>query len=308
MHEVRVTVPDGQSGEVARVALGTGIEEVSVYRIYSHGPNQVKEVVAAETSTPRARAFIDALFQTEWFDLASYSITTRELRSIVAHGSIAEVTRPMVEPALDVLQDLWQLSHVTSSYIGRAAAAAILLAYGMFENSAISIVIAALFLPFLSQVLSISFGIWAGDWALAKVGFSALCVSTAVSIAAGALVAALHPANLAFSDFKRPLVSFALSSVIGIAAGLASADDAGRRYLIGVAAAVQYAVFPVWFGISLVCGFPPMPIVLERIESFGINFVTIGVTSVCVYGLIGMRREEVGRLRSKVNSRLGAIG
>lgn len=296
-----MSVPEGQSSEVARVALGTGIEEVAVYKVYTHSPNQSKEVISVETSTPRAKAFIDALFRTEWFDLAQHSITTREIRSILGRGSIAELTRPMIEPALDVLEDLWQLSHVTPSYIGRAASAAILLAYGMFENSPIAIVIAALFLPFLSQVLSISFGLWTADWALAKVGALALCVITILSIAAGAIMAILYPGTLGFSDFKPPLVSFGISFVIGIAAGLASADDAGRRYLIGVAAAVQYAVFPVWFGVSLVRGFPALPIVVQRIESFSINILAIGATAVCVYGLAGMRREEVRRLRTKLD-------
>jgi hypothetical protein len=40
-----------------------------------------------------------------------------------------------------------------------AAAGAILLATGILENNPISIVIAALFLPFLSQVLALSFGL-----------------------------------------------------------------------------------------------------------------------------------------------------
>jgi hypothetical protein len=36
--------------------------------------------------------------------------------------------------------------------------------------------------------------------------------------------------------------------LVGVAAGLSNADDTGRRYLIGVAAAVQLAIFPVWLG------------------------------------------------------------
>ena len=87
--------------------------------------------------------------------------------------------------------------------------------------------------------------------------------------------------------------------VIGIAAGLSSADDAGRRYLIGVAAAVQYAVFPVWFGTCIVVGFPGGSVIAQRIETFVIN-VTIAVAAAFVYALAGMRKEEVGRFRSKI--------
>ncbi len=41
------------------------------------------------------------------------------------------------------------MSHVRASYLGRAAGGAILLADGVIHNSSISIVVAALFLPFL---------------------------------------------------------------------------------------------------------------------------------------------------------------
>ena len=302
MHEIRVTVPQERSSQVARIALAAGIEQVAVYKVYVHGPNQEKEVVSAETSTPRAKAFLDALFSAPWFDPRECSLTARELRGILGGERMSEVTRPMVEPGLDVLEDLWQLSHITPSYVGRAGSAAILLAYGMFENSAISIVIAALIVPFLSQVLALSFGLWAGDRSLTKQGSLAICVSATISVAAGALVALLYAGPLLFADFKSPLVSFGISSVIGVAAGLASADDAGRRYLIGVAAAVQYAVFPVWLGICLVRGFPDTALVTERIGTFALNVVTIAVMAVGVYAWAGMRREDVRRF-SKLNSK-----
>jgi len=59
-----------------------------------------------------------------------------------------------------VIQDLWQLSHVTPSYVGRAAAGGILLATGIIDDNAIAIVVAALFLPFPAEVLAMSFGLW----------------------------------------------------------------------------------------------------------------------------------------------------
>ncbi len=104
---------------------------------------------------------------------------------------------------------------------------------------------------------------------------------------------------MTFMDFKGPLPSFGISAIIGVAAGLATADDAGRRYLIGVAAAVQYAVFPVWIGYCLVRGFPDSGIVGPRIGSFVINVITIGGVAALVYVWTGMRREDVHRLRQK---------
>jgi len=272
-----------------------------VYDVYVHGPDLRKQIISVETSTPRAKEFVDALFSADWFDPKRYSITTRELRAIFSSEHVSEITRPMIEPALDVLEDLWQLNHVTPSYIARATGAALLLAYGMFRNSAIAIVVAALFLPFLSQVLAIGFGLWAGDRHLAKQGLKALSLSTVVSVLGGAAVALLHGGELAFSEFQTPLVAFGISSVIGVAAGLSSADDAGRRYLIGVAAAVQYAVFPVWFGTCIVLGFPEGAVIAERVGTFAINIVTIAGAAAFVYALIGMRKEEVGRFRSKIS-------
>jgi hypothetical protein len=52
MHEVGVTVPDGDSHRVAQVALAAGIKQVAVQKIYVHGPNHEMEVVSAEPSTP----------------------------------------------------------------------------------------------------------------------------------------------------------------------------------------------------------------------------------------------------------------
>lgn len=289
MHEIRVTVREGQSSEVARIASAAGIDRLAVFKIFLTGLNEPREMVSAETSTPRAKAFIDGLLSAKWFDAKECSITARELRAILDGQPLLEITRPMVEPGPDVLEDLWQLSHVTPSYIGRAAAAALLLAYGMFENSPISIVVAALFVPFLSQVLATTFGLCARDRGLVWHGLKALGASTIACILAGLVTAVLYPGPFRFQDFKSPLVSFALSTVIGIAAGLASADDAGRRYLIGVAAAVQYAVFPVWFGICLARGFPETHVVLERLTAFGINVVTIAVTSGFVYSRMARR-------------------
>jgi hypothetical protein len=69
----------------------------------------------------------------------------------------------MSEPFPDVIQDLWQPSHLTVSYVGRAAAGAILLATGILDDNPVAIVVAALFLPFLAEVLAISFGLWSRD-------------------------------------------------------------------------------------------------------------------------------------------------
>jgi hypothetical protein len=300
VHEIRVTVPDGESERVARIAAGAGIDRITVYKVFVRGLEQSREVVSAEGSTPCSKAFVDGLLSSDWFNAADCPVTAREIRAILNNKPLSEVTRPMVEPALDVLEDLWVLNHITPSYFGRACSSALLLAYGMFDNSAISIVVAALFLPFLSQVLGISFGLWAGDRLLARTAALALAISTLVSVLAGAVIALSYGGPLAFTDFKPPLWSFIFSCAIGVTAGLTSADDAGRRYIIGVAAAAQSAVFPVWFGVCLTRGFPGSETTLERIATFGINLLTIALVSGAVYASIGLKPAEVGHFRSKV--------
>ena len=198
MHEIRVKVPQGMGTEIATVALNIGIPEASVAPLYVHGPNHPAEQVSVEGSTPKAKEFVDAIVAHHRFDPEHWSITSRELRAIVSRYSARDITRPMVEPAIDVFEDLWQLCHVTPSYVGRAFAAALLLAYGMMEDNSVAIVVAALFLPFLSVVLAMSFGIWSQDWGLARQGMKAMLVSIASSVAAGALVAALHGPPILF--------------------------------------------------------------------------------------------------------------
>jgi hypothetical protein len=192
----------------------------------------------------------------------------------------------MSEPFTDVIQDLWQMSHVTTSYVGRAAAGGILLATGVIDDNPIAIVVAALFLPYLSQVLAISFGLWSRNRAPLLKGIRAVALSTVLPVAAGAVVELIEGRTIVFNAFKSPLSSLAISAVIGITAGLSTADDTGRRYLIGVAAAVQLAIFPVWLGAALVLGLPGHAILCSRLLSLGINLVTIAAAGVGAYAIL----------------------
>jgi hypothetical protein len=295
MHEVRVTAPVERSAAIAQIAIGVQIRSISVYEVFVPGPECRKHLVSVETSTPKAKAFIDALLASSDFDIEEYSITSRELRAIISHEPLAEITRPTAEPAPDVIEYLWQMSHITPSYIGRALGGAILMADGVIHNSPISIVVAALFLPFLSQVLAVGFGIWCGDWRLARKGAAAILISAVLAYGAGLVVGMLSGGQIAFQDFKDPLQSFAICAVIGTAAGLSTADDAGRRYLVGVAAAVQFAIFPAWLGAASILGLPSRSILTERVATFVLNVLTIGGAAVIAYVLLGLRRAEFQR-------------
>ena len=294
MHEVRITVPKGLSSDIAKLAFEAGIDRVTVCPVFVL-PHADADLVSVETSTPRAKAFLDCLVASGLVDLSVVSVTTREVRAILSKGSVEELTYPAVEPALEVFEDLWQLNHVTVSYVARALAAALLLGYGMLRSDIVSIVVAALFLPFTAQVLALGFGVWAGDWRLARQGAIALAASLGGSVLAGAVMALAFGGPEQFNGFKTPLVSLALSLIIGTAAGLSTSDDSGRRYLIGVAAAAQSGVFPVWFGIALVLGFPDVVTTAVRLATLLMNIVSIGIAASISYGLAGVKREHIRR-------------
>jgi hypothetical protein len=288
MHEIRATLPPEHVATAARLANQAGIASVAVSDVYLHGEDVRRKIVSVETSTPRARAFVDALLGSASLEGVDYSLTSRELRAIVSGEDILDLTRPMSEPFPDVIQDLWQLSHLTVSYIARAAAGAILLATGILDDNPVAIVVAALFLPFLAEVLAVSFGLWSRDRRLVLRGLRAVLVSTALAFAAGALVGAIQGGPIQFTAFKSRLASFAVSAVIGITAGLSNADDTGRRYLIGVAAAVQLAIFPVWLGAATVLGVTE-GLVTMRLESFLINLATISLAGVAAYAALHLQ-------------------
>ena len=85
-----------------------------------------------------------------------------------------------------------------------------------------------------------------------------------------------------FDKFPPLIAGLAFSLMIGIAAALATADDAGHRQLIGVAAASQLALAPAWLGLSLVFGFPESP--AEKLLSFGVNVCALIVGGAMIYG------------------------
>ncbi|HEY1497466.1 MAG TPA: hypothetical protein VGF49_23070 [Candidatus Solibacter sp.] len=292
MHEIRTTIPPECVAEAARLAHAAGIERVNIAEVFVEGPNEHRRLLSVETSTPQARAFVESFLHSPVLSAAGCTLTSREVRAIVDGGPVSKLTHPMSEPFPDVIQDLWQLSHITPSYVGRAAAGAILLATGILNDDPIAIVAAALFLPFLSQALSVSLGMWSRDRQLILHGMRAVLLSTVLAFAAGAAVAWIQGGPIRYAGFKSPLNSFFISCIIGVTAGLSTADDTGRRYLIGVAAAVQLAIFPVWLGAVAVLGMPAHETLYSRMLSFGINLTTITAAALAAYASLHLRSSR----------------
>ena len=286
MHEIRASVPDDRVADVIEIARRLGIERVTVMDAFVYGPDVPAKILSIETSTPKARDFVEAFLNSESLRHADCTLTSRELRAVVSDKPPADLTSPMGEPFPDVIQELAQLSETTPSYLGRAAAGSILMAIGILQNDPVAIVAAALFLPFLPPVLAVSFGIWSVDRRLSTQAARAIAASTVIAFASGVATAWLAGGPLAYSNFKSPLTSLVISGVIGITAGLSCADDAGRRYLIGVAAAVQLAIFPVWFGAAAVLGLPSRDVLVQRLAVFVINLLTISVGAALAYAAL----------------------
>ena len=182
----------------------------------------------------------------------------------------------------------------------------ILLATGIIDDNPVAIVVAALFLPFLAEVLAVSFGLWSRDRRLIFRGLRAIAVSTALAFAAGAAVGAVQGGPIHFTGFKGPVASFVISAAIGITGGLSNADDTGRRYLIGVAAAVQLAIFPAWFGAASVTGLPDPSVLWPRLGSFLINLGTISLAAVAAYA--GLHLQKGGWAAPLSDGRRAASG
>ncbi len=297
MQEVTVSTPQGKGEAIAQLAIECGIKGVTVARVraYEAGKFSEQEEVTVSTSAPLSTCFVEAVMAAPAYDPAQYTIICDEVMAIVTDEPAREVSRPMKVASVYVLQELWQENHITSAYIARAGVSTLLLAYGLLSGDIGTLIIAFLITPFLSQVLAIGFGSWAGDWALARQGAAVLGLSTVIAIAAGALAAAVMGGPIQFDEYGTLTSNFAISLLVGILAGLDTADEAGRREFVAVAGAAQFASFPVWFGLSLVLGFPDPATTLWRIATFFVNIFAMLAVSLVVYAALRYRRHSVGR-------------
>jgi hypothetical protein len=296
MRLVRVKAPQGKGRDVARVAFDAGISRVAVHQhqiLTNNAEEETRDVVDVETATPTAKAFIDALMQTTFFDPKEYSITVRQPRSVITQERPSTITRPLVEPTLDIFEELWQFSHVTFGFVGRIFIASLFLAYGIIEAKILLIIAGLLFLPVLPPILAIGFGIWTKQWRLAGQGLLALLAASALGMFAGILTALVTTPPIKFTESNPLLTSFLISVGVGIAAGLATADDVGRREMIGLAATAQIAILPVWFGVCIIFGFPASPI--ERGVTFFTNVITIISASFATYAVLKMQGGAIRR-------------
>jgi uncharacterized membrane protein len=202
---------------------------------------------------------------------------------------------------LEILEELWQFSHITVGFQGRVLLGALLLAYGMIVNQPLVIIASLLFLPSLPLLLAIGFGIQTREWRLARQGVLALATSVGLTIIGGAIIGRVIGPPMHFTTFNTTLVSALIALTTGVAAGLALPDDAGRRELIGLAAASQISLPAVWLGISLAFGAPAgdgTPL-MQRGLSLLLNIVVIIVAGLLTARVFGMKGTTIQRFTTQ---------
>ena len=302
MRLVKIKSPAGMGSKVMQLAFDAGIDSVSFHQVEKHrsgGRVENNDVVDIETSTPKANSFMDKLITAEFFDRDKFSFNVREPRSIGSSVDIRGLTVPLHVPPPDIYEELWQFNRITYGLVGRIFLAACLLAYGLIQHQILLMISGILFLPLLQMVLAIGYGAFTANRRLLLQGLAAIGVGVAVMLASGAIVAAMSQPPMRFNEFNSLPVSMLISAAVGVAAGLGTIDDTGRRELIGLAAASQIGLIPTWLGVCLVFGLPPGTAeseIYSRILMLVLNVAVLSAASGLVFWLTGTGSIDVSIL------------
>ncbi len=267
MRQITITAPEGAARKISEIAFETGISSValSTRRILNaNGSESSKDCIEIDVSTPMAKTFLDRLTSQPFFSRAEYSIAVRQPRALISHEPLGQLTRPLVEPTIDIFEELWQFSNVTYGFVGRILIGGLLLAYGLVEFKLLFMIAGLLFIPLLPLMLSVGFGLWTRHWRLVGQGIISLVIALLLLVVAGLAVGLMTNPPVRYSEFNSLLTGLLVSGVVGIAGALATADDVGRREMIGLAATAQIAIVPAWLGLCLILGFPQEASPLSR--------------------------------------------
>jgi len=304
MRLVKITAPVDLREKIKDTIFSADIRKVTIHHVVScleNGEERPVEVINIETSTPKARLCIDKILNEDYYDSSAISINVRQPRTLINDEDIHELTTPLVEPSTDLYEELWQFSRVTYGLLGRIFISAVLLAYGLINGKMLMVIGGLLFLPVLPMIMAVSYGIGGRQWRLLRQGAFAFVCSVAILFTGGLLIALFSSGPMHGDEPSPSLATGILVSVaVGIAAALASIDDAGRRELIGLAAASQIGITPVWLGIVAVLGVPPDSPdreIYHRIISLAANLAALVLTILLVQlatGVIG----NISRLRA----------
>lgn len=293
MRQITVNAPAGKGEKIAEIAFSSGIERVAVSErrvLEANGSASLQDCVELDVSTPAAKAFLDRLTSQPFFTRTEYSVAVRQPRALISREALSDLTVPLVEPTIDVFQELWEFSQVTYGFVGRILIGGLLLAYGIADFKLLFMIAGLLFIPLLPLMLSVGFGLWTRRWRLVIQGLVSLVVALLLLVGAGVIVGLMTSPPVRYSEFNSFLTGLLVSIAVGIAAGLATADDVGRREMIGLAATAQVAIVPTWLGLCLMLGFPLEAAPLSRpFWGLVVNVVAIVIASLTTYALIRIK-------------------
>src|SRR6476659_6192067 len=115
MRQITITAPLGSAAQIAEIAFAVGISEVSVCEkriLEQAGSGKVWDSIEIDASTPLAKAFLDRITSAPFFSREQFSIAVRQPRALISHAKLRRLTRPLVGPAVDIFEELWQFSQV----------------------------------------------------------------------------------------------------------------------------------------------------------------------------------------------------
>lgn len=61
-----------------------------------------------DVGTPVAKAFMDEFTSAPFFDIEKFSVAVRQPRALVSREKLITLTLPLVEPSVDLYEELWQ--------------------------------------------------------------------------------------------------------------------------------------------------------------------------------------------------------
>lgn len=298
MKLLTIQVPKGKGKAIAEMAMDLGLQSVAISEKNFYEKDKtpsVVEWVEIESNTPKIKALVEKLMTAPFYDPAKYSFTVRHPESLFATELPEEETKPIIRATTDVYQELWQFCQITVSLLGRVLLSAFLVAYGMREDFMPLIIAGLLFLPYHHHMLGISLSAALGESKFLKQSLGSFAATTLFIVLGGVALGLLTEPGIKWNAFTESsiLFSFLISMAVGIAAGFAAIDDAGRRELIGLAATAHISVYPIWFGLKFVYGFEPVDKPLHLLLVFLMDVGTLILFAGLTFKIMKMKGKGI---------------
>src|SRR5512143_15839 len=122
MRQITITAPQGSAPQVAQIAFAVGISQLSVSEkrvLEASGTQTIKDSIEMEVGTPLAKSFMDEFTSAPFFSREKFSVAVRQPRALISREKLSLLTRHLVEPSVDIFEELWQFSQVTYGFVGR---------------------------------------------------------------------------------------------------------------------------------------------------------------------------------------------